>query len=260
MKRISPTLHGFGRCLLLAGLMGSALSACSDEATPENGGGAGTSPGGSSSAGTATSGGSAPQAGTATSAGTATGGSSAGTATTGGSGGSGGSAAGSSSGGSGGSGGAVGGSGGKAGGGGGGAGGGGGGASGMPTAVATIMGINGMTVTGTATFTQGATTTKLVLNLTACPNGAHSSHLHLVKDCGNNGTAAMGHWTPNGEMLGDYSCVDNKVTHEVSKPIGTWTVGDGGATDVTKYSFMVHEMSDAQASGARIGCGLVNKQ
>jgi hypothetical protein len=139
-------------------------------------------------------------------------------------------------------------------------GGGAGGAANMPGAVATIAGLNGQTVTGTATFTQGATMTKLVLNLTACPNGAHSSHLHAMKDCGNNGTAAGGHWAPNGEMLGDYTCANNAVTYEVSKPVAVWTVGDGSATDVTKYAFMVHETTDAQGSGARIGCRLITKQ
>jgi Cu-Zn family superoxide dismutase len=123
-----------------------------------------------------------------------------------------------------------------------------------------IMGVNGKTVTGTATFTQGATMTKLVLKLTACPDGPHSSHLHSMKDCGDNGNAAGGHWTPNGENLGDYSCTGGMVTHEVQKPVATWTVGDGSATDVTKYAFMVHETSDAMSSGSRIGCGLINKQ
>jgi Cu/Zn superoxide dismutase len=114
-------------------------------------------------------------------------------------------------------------------------------------------------VTGTATFTQGADMTKLVINLSACPNGVHASHLHQVKDCGDNGNAAGGHWVPNGENLGDYTCADNKVTFEVSKPIATWTVGDASATDVTKYSFMVHEMGGA-APGGRIGCGLIDKK
>jgi Cu/Zn superoxide dismutase len=123
-----------------------------------------------------------------------------------------------------------------------------------------ITGINGIVVTGSATFTQGATMTKLVLSLTACPDGPHSSHLHLVKDCSDNGAAAGGHWVPNGEKLGDYSCASGMVTYEVSKPVSTWTVGDGSATDVTKYAFMVHETSDAMSSGSRIGCGVINKQ
>jgi hypothetical protein len=249
--------NGFARCLVLAGLAAPALFACSDD-KPEDTGTAGSSSGGSA-AGTQ-SGGSA-TAGTNASAGTTSGGTTgtAGTGTAGtgtaGSGTAGTGTAGTATGGTGGSGGgAAGGSGGSASGGGGA-----GGGSGTPTAVANITGLMGQTVTGTATFTQGATMTTLVLNLTACPAGAHASHLHAMKDCGDNGNAAGGHWVPNGEGLGDYTCADNKGMLTVMKPIATWTVGDGSATDVTKYSFMVHEMGGA-SPGGRIGCGVINKQ
>jgi Cu/Zn superoxide dismutase len=152
----------------------------------------------------------------------------------------------------------TGGSGGSSTGGGGGSGGSGGG-TGMPTAVANITGLSGKVVTGTATFTQGATMTTLVLNLTACPAGAHASHLHETKNCGDEGNAAGGHWVPNGEGLTDYTCADNKGMLTYMKPTSMWTVGDGSATDVTKYSFIVHEMGGA-SPGGRIGCGLINKQ
>jgi hypothetical protein len=264
MKKTSPRFLGFARCLMVAGLSSAALLACSSDDTPLPGGGAGT--GGTGTAGTAT-GGSAPSAGTSSnagtsSAGTTTGGTTTGGTTTGGAGGTGtagtatGGTGGTSTGGtsSGGSGGGSGGSGGS----GGGTGGSGGG-TGMPTAVANITGLMGQTVTGTATFTQGATMTTLVLNLTACPAGAHASHLHETKNCGNDGMAAGGHWIPNGEGLADYTCADNKGMLTVMKPTSTWTVGDGSATDVTKYSFIVHEMGGA-SPGGRIGCGLINKQ
>jgi hypothetical protein len=246
--------QGFARGLLVAGLSGAALFACSSDPAPEpSPGGAGTASGGSA-AGTAT-GGSTTSAGTTSNAGTSSAGtasagtSSAGTASggtaSGGTGGSGGTAnGGTGTGGSGGS--SMGGSGGS------------GGGTGMPTAVANITGLMGQTVTGTATFTQGATMTTLVLNLTACPAGAHASHLHAMKDCGDNGNAAGGHWVPNGEGLTDYTCADNKGTLTFMKPTSMWTVGDGSATDVTKYSFMVHEMGGA-SPGGRIGCGLINK-
>lgn len=248
--------NGFARCLVLAGLATPALFACGEDKPVDSGtsgsssGGsaAGTQSGGSATAGTNASagttsggGGTAGTAGTGT-AGTGTAGTGTAGTATGGSGGSGGSASG------------GGGAGGSASGGGGA-----GGGSGMPTAVANITGLMGQTVTGTATFTQGATMTTLVLNLTACPAGAHASHLHAMKDCGDNGNAAGGHWVPNGEGLGDYTCADNKGTLTVMKPIATWTVGDGSATDVAKYSFMVHEMGGANPGG-RIGCGLINKQ
>ena len=37
------------------------------------------------------------------------------------------------------------------------------------------------------------------------------------------------------------------VTH--AKPTSMWTVGDGSATDVTKYAFMVHEAAGASPGG-----------
>jgi len=243
-------LNGFARCLVMAGLATPTLFACSDQKADDGGSTAGSASGGSA-AGTQ-SGGSA-TAGTSTSAGTATGG--VGTAGTGtaGTGTAGTGTAGTGTSGSGGAGGSA------AGGSAGSASGGTGGGSGMPTAVATIAGLMGQTVTGTATFTQGATMTTLVLNLTACPNGPHASHLHAMKDCGDNGNAAGGHWVPNGEGLGDYTCADMKGTLTMMKPTSMWTVGDGSATDVTKYSFMVHEMGGGNPGG-RIGCGLINKQ
>jgi hypothetical protein len=251
---------GQAHWFLLTALSSSALLACGSDATPDNGGGAGMSSGGSAAGnqtgGSTSNAGTTSTAGSTSAAGTQSGGGNAGSSSTAGTGGA---AAGSGgSGGAGGSGGSAGGAGGSGGStGGGGAGGG----AAMPTAVANIMGLgaSAAAVAGTATFTQGATMTKMVLNLTACPNGMHASHMHSVKDCGDNGNAAGGHWVPNGEGLGDYTCADNKVTYEFSKPTTMWTIGDGSATDITKYSFMVHEMGGANPGG-RIGCGLINKQ
>lgn len=249
-------LSGNARWLVLVGLASSVLPACGGDDSPAGGGGtAGSSSNaGSSNGGSSSTAGSSSMAGSQSSAGQA------GSSSTAGSGGASGGAGGTSS--AAGSGGAAGGSGGSASGGGaGGASGGSGGATGMPTAVANIMGVNGKTVTGTATFTQGATETTLVLDLTACPAGVHASHLHEKPDCGQEGNAAAGHWMPNGIDLGDYTCADNKVTMTKSKPIAMWTVGDGSATDVTKHAFMVHEMGDAGGNpGGRIGCGIPQKK
>jgi hypothetical protein len=253
-------LSAQARWFLLAALGSSALFACSSDSSNDDGsGGAGTGgasagSGGGATAGTPSGGAGSPSGGTPS--GGASGGSGGAKAGAGGGG------AGGASGGTGGTGGTAGGSGGSGGasGGAGGAGGAGGSGGSVPTAVAQIMGLNGQTVTGTATFTQGATMTKLVIDLTACPDGKHSSHLHINKDCGNNGMAAGNHWTPNGENFGDYTCANNKVTHMLERPTSQWTVGDGSSTDVTKYSFMVHAQGDDQGSGDRIGCGLVNKK
>lgn len=240
------------RWLLLAGISGSLLLACGDEADPGTPNNTAGSAGTSSTAGTSQGGSSSGSGGTSSTAGTmassGSGGASAGTGTGGTAAGSGGSAAGS-GGAGGGSGGASGGSGGS-------------GGAAAPTAVANITGLgaNEGKVTGTATFTQGATMTKLVLNLTACPdNSVHASHLHKVNDCGNNGEAALDHWSPNGEDLGNYKCEAGKATLEKEKPLAMWTVGDGGDTDVTKHSFMVHAAGDP-TPGGRIGCGVVMKK
>ncbi len=240
------------RWFLLAGLSGSALLACGSDAAPDNGGTAGMSSGGSA-AGNQT-GGSTSTAGTSSTAGTLSGGGS-GTAGTPSTAGTGGAAAGSGSGGTAGSGGSAGSSGGTGGASAGAGGGGAGGGAAMPTAVFDIKGIGANPAAGKATFTQGATMTKMVLELTACPNGPHASHLHLMKDCSQDGVAAGGHWVPNGEGLGDYTCAANKVTYEFSKATSVWTVGGDKATDVTQYAFMVHEMGGA-APGGRIGCGI----
>ncbi|HKY37389.1 MAG TPA: hypothetical protein VJN18_15710, partial [Polyangiaceae bacterium] len=151
--------QGQARWFLLAGLSSSAFLGCSGE-EPAGGGNAGNSPGGTS-AGSGVQGGAGGAGGTS---GGAAGSMSAGTG--------GGGAA------SGGMGGGAGGSGGSGGNAGGSAGSGGSGGTGMPTAVANITAILGGGVTGTATFTQGAMMTKLVINLTACPDGAHATHLH----------------------------------------------------------------------------------
>jgi hypothetical protein len=254
---------GKARWFLVAGLASTAL-ACSSDPTPDDGtggmaGSAGTPSGGGGNSSTAgatsggggnssTAGATSGGGGNSSTAGATSGGAGAGGKATGGTGGSAAGAGGQAAGG--------GGAGGAGGAGGGGSGG--GGASSMPTAVADIMGLNGQAVMGTATFTQGATMTKLVINLTACPNGKHSSHLHMTKDCGNNGTAAGSHWVPNGENFGDYTCTDTKGMHMLERPLSQWTVGDGKDTDVTKYSFLVHAQGDDQGSGDRIGCGLVN--
>ena len=47
----------------------------------------------------------------------------------------------------------------------------------------------------------------LVLMAKNCPgNGAHSFHLHLMPDCGNDGINAGMQWTPKGVGLGTIMC------------------------------------------------------
>jgi Cu/Zn superoxide dismutase len=226
------------RALAVCSLVGSLL-ACSEESSPGDGGGgmptAGT--GGNSGGGSGGAGGKA---------GSGSGGSSAGMGTSGSAG-----TPGMGGGGAGGS-----------GGGGAGGDGGSGGAKADATAEAVLNPTGGNTITGKATFEQTGTTVKMTMTVMNCPTGKHAMHLHMNKDCGNNGEAAGTHWVPNGEKIGDVDCGANMMgthTHvrEADDPQGAWTIGGNAATDITKYSMVVHEASDV-SPGGRIACGLVN--
>ncbi|WP_434045254.1 MULTISPECIES: superoxide dismutase family protein [Sorangium] len=110
---------------------------------------------------------------------------------------------------------------------------------------------------GTATFTQNGDEVTLTITVSGCPEGEHSAHLHENKSCEDNADAAGGHWIPNGEGLGSFTCdASGEGTHTVTRGTDIWTVGDGASTDVTKYSIVVHAAADPSAGG-RIGCGLI---
>ncbi|WP_437958625.1 superoxide dismutase family protein [Sorangium sp. So ce119] len=110
---------------------------------------------------------------------------------------------------------------------------------------------------GTATFTQNGDEVTLTITVSGCPEGEHSAHLHENKSCEDNADAAGGHWIPNGEGLGSFTCdASGEGTHTVTRGTDVWTVGDGASTDVTQYSIVVHAAADPSAGG-RIGCGLI---
>ncbi|KYF59501.1 hypothetical protein BE04_38020 [Sorangium cellulosum] len=97
----------------------------------------------------------------------------------------------------------------------------------------------------------------LTITVSGCPAGEHSAHIHENKSCEENGDAAGAHWIPNGEGLGSFTCDDaGQGTHTVKRGTDVWTVGGDPATDVTKYSIVVHAAADPNAGG-RIGCGLI---
>lgn len=66
---------------------------------------------------------------------------------------------------------------------------------------------NDTTVSGTASFTQkNDEEVTLTLDITV-PSRANKSvavHLHLMNDCGNNATKAMGHWNPTNANHGKF--------------------------------------------------------
>ncbi|KYF54142.1 hypothetical protein BE08_24860 [Sorangium cellulosum] len=106
-------------------------------------------------------------------------------------------------------------------------------------------------------FTQSGDEVTLTITVSGCPEGEHSAHLHENKSCEDDAEAAGGHWIPNGEMLGSFTCDESGAgTQTVTRGTDVWTVGDGASTDVTKYSIVVHAAADPSAGG-RIGCGLI---
>ncbi len=112
----------------------------------------------------------------------------------------------------------------------------------------------------TATWTQIGDEVTLVVEVTGCPDGPHISHIHANHDCGADGEAAGGHWVPNGEVFEDMMCSGGTATYTHTESTGVWTVADGGPNDVTQFSYMVHELSDAQGAGAKAACGVINAQ
>lgn len=139
--------------------------------------------------------------------------------------------------------------------GGGGDGGNGGGASAQ--AEAAIEATSSSELEGTATFAQNGDEVTLTITVSGCPEGEHSAHLHENKSCEDDADAAGGHWIPNGEGLGSFTCdASGAGTQTVTRGTDIWTVGDGASTDVTKYSIVIHAAADPSAGG-RIGCGLI---
>ncbi|WP_437734690.1 superoxide dismutase family protein [Sorangium sp. So ce1335] len=124
-------------------------------------------------------------------------------------------------------------------------------------AEAAIEGTSSSELSGTAVFTQSGDEVTLTITVSGCPEGEHSAHLHENKSCEDDANAAGGHWIPNGEGLGGFTCDESGAgTQTVTRGTDVWTVGDGASTDVTKYSIVIHAAADPEAGG-RIGCGLI---
>jgi Cu/Zn superoxide dismutase len=121
-----------------------------------------------------------------------------------------------------------------------------------------LMPTTGNQITGTGTFTQTGQSVTLVIQVTNCATGNHASHIHLTKNCGNDGMDAGGHWVPQGEVIPEIVCAANGMgTATVTPSAGTWTIG--GAADITTHALMVHTGDNANPGG-RIACGLINAQ
>ncbi|MET0342940.1 MAG: superoxide dismutase family protein [Polyangiales bacterium] len=134
------------------------------------------------------------------------------------------------------------------------------------------------TLSGHATFSQTGAGVKLTLHVTGAPPGEHGAHIHEKGDCSDaEAKSAGGHWNPSqhkhgapppsSSHLGDLGnltvAADGTGTLELTSE--SWKLGDGSPEDVVGKAVVIHGGPDdlvtdpAGNSGARIGCGVVEK-
>jgi len=132
-------------------------------------------------------------------------------------------------------------------------------------------------VDGKATFDTDNGKVKMMLDLTIpeMANKTVAVHIHEHPDCGDNGSAAHGHWNPTNAPhgkwgvdsfhLGDIGNVQldaqGKGTMELTTDL--WTLGSDTARSVLNRAIIVHSGVDDYKSqpsgnaGSRIGCGVI---
>jgi Cu/Zn superoxide dismutase len=121
------------------------------------------------------------------------------------------------------------------------------------------MALQGSGVTGTAHFVEAQAQVTLSITLTGCAAGPHALHLHANAACDDAGNAAGGHWSPQGEGIGDVTCnADGTAQFSFSPPSGTWTIGGAAATDVLPHALILHAGPNLEP-GARVACGIAEK-
>jgi len=115
----------------------------------------------------------------------------------------------------------------------------------------------GNSVTGKAHFSDSGGQVELSITLMSCPTGPHAVHLHANAACGDNGNAAGGHWSPQGEGMGDAMCgADGAAQFSFKAPAGLWSIGGAAASDVLQHAVMLHAGPDKPDPGGRIACGI----
>ncbi|HET9793989.1 MAG TPA: superoxide dismutase family protein [Thermoanaerobaculia bacterium] len=144
-----------------------------------------------------------------------------------------------------------------------------------PTAVATIEGRSGSSLTGTATFVQNGDAVHVSVDVSKAPQGVHAVHLHEKGDCSApDATSAGGHFNP---MHMEHGSPDAPVHH--AGDFGNILVGEDGHghleldtamltvlpgdRSVAGRAVVVHAKEDDMHTqptgnaGGRIGCGVV---
>jgi len=145
------------------------------------------------------------------------------------------------------------------------------------TATATIAPTAGNSAKGTVTFTQKGDKTTVTAHLSGLTPGGHGFHVHEKGDCSApDATSAGGHFNPTGKPHGapdgsDHHAGDLPMLQadasgnaSLSVDVSGLAIG-GGANDIVGKSVVVHKDVDdyktqpAGNSGARIGCGVIQK-
>lgn len=131
---------------------------------------------------------------------------------------------------------------------------------------------------GHATFNQTSDGVELVLHVTGASPGDHGAHIHEKGDCSDpEAKSAGGHWNPaqrkhgapppSAAHLGDLGNITVAAdgTGTLKLTSDAWKLGDGSAEDLVGKAVVIHAGPDDLAtdpagnSGARIGCGVIEK-
>jgi Cu-Zn family superoxide dismutase len=145
------------------------------------------------------------------------------------------------------------------------------------TATATIAPTAGNTAKGTVTFTQKGDNVTVTARLSGLAPGGHGFHVHEKGDCSApDATSAGGHFNPTGKQHGAPDAADHHAgdmpmlqadasgNATLTTDIAGLNIG-GGSADIVGKSVVVHKDPDdyktqpAGNSGARIGCGVIQK-
>lgn len=145
------------------------------------------------------------------------------------------------------------------------------------SATATIAPTAGNAAKGTVTFTQKSDKVTVSAQMSGLSPGGHGFHVHEKGDCSApDATSAGGHFNPTGKAhgapdaaehhAGDLPMLqaDSSGNASLTVDVSGLTIG-GAANDIVGKSVVVHKDVDdyktqpAGNSGARIGCGVIQK-
>jgi Cu/Zn superoxide dismutase len=133
------------------------------------------------------------------------------------------------------------------------------------SAVATIAGFMGGTVTGSATFTKATgTDVKVAVAIANCTAGkSYPVHIHEGTSCAD-AMAQGDHWGPaRGEGIPSVMCMGTAGTSTLTRPAIpanlAWTIGGDAMTNVVGHAFVVHD-PDVATMPPRIACGVITQK